>query len=274
MTVTHRTNKSTKPFILCADDYGLSQPINEAILGLVQLKRLDAVSCMVNVGHWNQDALLLKPYNGEVQIGLHLNLTEKKPLTSLPKSHFGSLKRLMILSHLHLLNKDAVEQELEAQLDCFMRVIGQEPDFIDGHQYIHQLPVIRQALLNMYQRRFKNKKPYIRVPVNSFYDTFKKSFKNPKQLIIALTGAFALRRLLNQYHIPYNIAFSGIYAFSTRKPFSTLFESFIKELGRRRGLIVCHPAKPSQQTLNPLDQARVREYLYLKDNLNHHRASS
>jgi predicted glycoside hydrolase/deacetylase ChbG (UPF0249 family) len=235
MTVKISDNQSMKPFILCADDYGLSQPINEAIIELIQLKRLDAVSCMVNMGHWDKDALLLKPYSHDVQIGLHFNLTEKKSLTPLPKSHFGSLKRLMICSHLHGLKQRLIEREFEAQLDRFMQVMGKAPDFIDSHQYIHQFPVIRQALVQVYQKKFKDKKPYIRVAVNSLCDAFKRSFKNPKQLIIALTGALSLKRVLNRFHIPYNNGFSGIYDFSTHKPFSTLFESFIKELNGRCG---------------------------------------
>ena len=252
-----------KKFILCADDYGLSQPINEAILELIQLKRLQAVSCMVTSSNWPQAAQLLKPFVGKVKIGLHLNLTEGAPLTNLPKFYFGSLIRLLFLSHLRLLQSKKIIKEFEAQLNRFTKVMGRVPDFIDGHQYIHQFPVIRRALLEVYKRALTNVRPYIRVPANSFRKVLFDAVKSPKQLLIALTGAFSLRRVLNKLHIPYNKSFSGIYDFSTDIPYAKLFDQFIEEIDEG-GLIVCHPSKPTDKATDKIYQARVREYQYLK----------
>jgi len=253
-----------KSFILCADDYGLSQPINEAILELIQLKKLQATSCIVNNPSFFDAVQLLKPYLSQAQIGFHFNLTEGVPLTHLPKHYFGSIKKLFLFSHLRLLNQKTIEQEFETQLDLFMDATGKAPDFIDGHEYIHQFPVIREAVLCVYQKKFKAVKPYIRVPANSFLSTVYKSFTHPKQLIVALTGAFSLRRRLKTLSIPYNTTFSGIYNFSTQEPYAELFPKFVNEI-EDNGLIVCHPAKPSKDTSNDLDGARVEEYLYLKE---------
>jgi len=251
-----------KSFILCADDYGLSQPINDAILELIQLKKLQATSCIVNSPHFSIAAKLLKPYLDKIQVGLHFNLTEGIPLTRLPKRHFGSLRSLFLFSHLHLLNQKALEQELEAQLNIFIQMMGRAPDFIDGHQYIHQFPVIREAVLCVYQRKFIDVKPYIRVPANSFVSTLGKSLTQPKALLIGLTGAFFLRHRLKALRIPYNTTFSGIYDFSTQKSYAELFPKFLSDV-KDNGLIVCHPAKPSDHTGHGINEARVKEYLYL-----------
>lgn len=252
-----------KSFILCADDYGLSQTINDAILELIQTKKLQATSCMVNSPHFLNAAELLRPHLNNIQVGLHFNLTEDTPLTPLPKYHFGSLKKLLFLSHLRLLNQKTLEKEFDAQLDRFIKTMGQAPDFIDGHQYVHQFPVIREAMLCVYQKKFSEVKPYIRVPANSFLSTLGKSFMYPKQLAVALTGAFSLRYRLKTLAVPYNTTFSGIYGFSTKKPYARLFPKFLKGI-KENGLIVCHPAKPSKNIANHLNGARVQEYLYLK----------
>jgi predicted glycoside hydrolase/deacetylase ChbG (UPF0249 family) len=253
-----------KPFILCADDYGLSQPINDAILELTQLEKLQAISCITNSNFFLSSAGLIKPYADKVQIGLHFNLTAFSPLTRLPCGHFGSLKTLLLRSHLHQLNQKALEEEFEAQLDVFIKMIGSPPAFIDGHQYIHQFPIIRNAVLSVYQRKFKNTKPYIRIPANSIISTLRQGLQQPKLLIIAFSGAFVLRRHLKKLGIPYNKSFSGIYDFSTKEPYAKLFSNFLKQIDDG-GLIVCHPATPSDYTDHGIHDARVREYVYLKN---------
>ena len=253
-----------KFFILCADDYGLNPSINDAILELIRLKKLQATSCLVNSPNFLHAAQLLRPHLDKAQVGLHFNLTEGMPLTNLPKHHFGSLKKIIILSHLHLLNQTAIAKEFEAQLDRFIQTIGKPPDFIDGHQYIHQFPIIRSAVFSIYKKKFKQIKPYIRVPANSLLSVLSKSFTQPKQLIIAFTGAFALRRRLKKLSIPYNKTFSGIYDFSTKQPYSVLFAKFLKEI-QENGLIVCHPAKPTNDIINDLNGARIKEYLFFKN---------
>jgi predicted glycoside hydrolase/deacetylase ChbG (UPF0249 family) len=252
-----------KPFILCADDYGLSQPINDAVLELIELGKLQATSCIVTSDYFPNAAESIKPFYDRVQVGLHLNLTEGVPLTSLPKGHFGPLSGLLFRSHLRCLNQKALENEFEAQLTTFIRHMGNGPDFIDGHQYIHQLPVIREAMLNVYQQKFKSIKPYIRVPANTIFTTLKQSFEQPKVLLVAFNGAFALRRRLKKLSIPSNTSFSGIYNFHTKTSYSALFAKFLTRIDDY-GLIVCHPAKPSRDATYKIDDARVKEYFYFK----------
>jgi chitin disaccharide deacetylase len=64
--------------ILCADDYGLSQDIDEAILDLCRAGKLTAVSCMAALQQFSPDSLSQLPHcERAVDIGLHLCLTHQ-----------------------------------------------------------------------------------------------------------------------------------------------------------------------------------------------------
>ena len=64
--------------ILCADDYGLREDIDEAILELCGLGKLTAVSCMVGLESCTAQSLgKLLRQESALDIGLHLCLTHE-----------------------------------------------------------------------------------------------------------------------------------------------------------------------------------------------------
>src|SRR5580693_851904 len=115
-----------KYIILCADDYGQTCAISQAIIDLLKSRRLTAISCMVTSSGWPLHAPWLIPYKNQVDIGLHFNLTEGK----------GPLSLLLLKSHLRQLHKHTIRAELNTQLDQFISAMGVLPDFIDGHQHV------------------------------------------------------------------------------------------------------------------------------------------
>ncbi|MDA8561990.1 ChbG/HpnK family deacetylase, partial [Gammaproteobacteria bacterium] len=143
-----------KRIILCADDYGQDPNVSKAIVDLLSHNRLSAVSCMTNSEFWQSYCNLLIPYKQKVDIGLHLNLTEGKYLT-LPGQNMNGLSNYLVKSHLRILNKNIIKNEFNAQIDTFENNIGCLPDFIDGHQHIHHLPIVRDAVFDIYQNRLK-----------------------------------------------------------------------------------------------------------------------
>lgn len=100
-----------------------------------------------------------------LELGLHLNLSE-----ALPGSRWHRpLNALLLGSHLGRLNAPAVRAALAAdiarQLDAYEQRFGAMPDFIDGHQHVHQLPVVRELLLDEVQRRWpagSPRRPWLR----------------------------------------------------------------------------------------------------------------
>src|SRR5437764_108899 len=116
--------------ILCADDYGQNTAISQAIIDLLKKNRLSAVSCITNSYYWHSHAKWLKPFAGQVDIGLHFNLTEGKPLTKSFGTDCLPLSKLISKAYLRRLNPTIIQSELNAQLDVFIAEIGHNPDFL------------------------------------------------------------------------------------------------------------------------------------------------
>lgn len=257
----------TKGIVLCADDYGQDSSISEAIIALIQKERLSATSCLVNSIHWPTHASWLKPFRHRIDIGLHFNLTEGKALSQEFIDRYGSdlfsLKSLMVRSVLlRRLKVAVIAAELNAQLDQFLAIMGELPDFIDGHQHVHQFPIVREALLKIYQTRLLTKMPYIRS-----LETHGKNFHlfhHFKNVMIRFSGMTQLKKLLQQYNIPHNATFSGIYPFSTQINYREHFMRCLSEV-KDGGLIMCHPGGVGveSRTVDRIHAARQMEYGYL-----------
>lgn len=214
-----------KNFILCADDFGETQDICDGILELAAKQRLSAVSCMSNMPYWHENSAKLIEYKDHIAIGLHFNLP-------------GKILPWLIKSHLGLLNKAKIKQELINQIELFRQATGFLPDFIDGHQHVHQLPIIRQILLEVYTSYYPQKSAFIRNTVG--YSS------SLKAKIIQHTGGVGLKKLLHKLEIPHNTNFSGIYNFSDSKDYHHYFPTFLTETDNN-GLIMCHPGRHKRQ---------------------------
>lgn len=244
---------------LCADDFGYSDAVSQGIISLSEQQRLSATSCLTNFTNWAHAATKLNPLAGHIDIGLHLNFTEGKALNSSSQSLFSSLNPLIIRSHLRLLNRKKIKQEINAQLDQFEQCLGRSPDFIDGHQHIHQLPLIREELLAIYQERFPDKAIMIRVASNPLIASIKQSAYCLKTLIITLTGALQLKKRLEQLNIPHNTSFAGIYDLKPSNNYAKHFERFVSEVNTG-GLIMCHPADGSDTKDDVIAKTRQQEF--------------
>lgn len=258
MKVT-RTNP-VKRIILCADDYGQNTAISQAIIELINKKRLSATSCLATFLDWEEHAEWLRTLERPVDIGLHFNLTEGKPLLpefkEVYQDDFFSLPKLMLLAFSKRLHPRVIELEFYMQLERFISSLGRIPDFIDGHQHIHQFPIVRDAILRVYEKHLRKYGTYIR----SVYK--KTSFINFKEKIIQLSGARKFRKQLIKRQIPRNTSFSGIYNFKNAKNYSKLFPQYLKE-SLDGGLIMCHPGLGSDDKTDAISEARCKEYLYL-----------
>ena len=137
---------------LCADDFGLAPAISSGIARLAREQRLTEVSCITNSPHWTDDSALLRDLPASVNIGLHLNLTEGRPLSPQLARHWPQLPglpRLIAQAHLRGLPKSALRSELHAQIAAFIDTVGAVPTFIDGHQHVHHLPGVRDIVLDL-----------------------------------------------------------------------------------------------------------------------------
>jgi predicted glycoside hydrolase/deacetylase ChbG (UPF0249 family) len=254
-----------KSIILCADDYGQNPAISQAIIDLISKNRLSATSCMTNSEYWLSQAKWLESYKNQTDIGLHINLTEGKPLSSRFNKIYGpkmpSLSKLLVKAYFRRLDKLAITDEVNAQLDQFIMGMNQLPTFLDGHQHVHQFPIIRDVMLEIYEKRLRKHFTYIRSTFDSHVGFRYRENAYIKKLIIQLTGAGTLRSQLIGKKIPHNSSFSGIYHFANRENFSEKFTQFLREVGNN-GLIMCHPGLQLSGDADSIYLSRPYEYEY------------
>ena len=270
-----------RPLMLCADDFGLSSGIDQAIAGLVRTGRLGAFSCLSNGPAWGDDAALAVALRGQAQLGLHFNLTEGRPLSeALSKvwPRLPSLSRLLAQAHLRALPMAAIADELAAQWRAFVQATGAPPDFIDGHQHVHHLPGVRQALLRWLQAQPQP------TPVRSTARLGQPSF-GIKRWVIERSGGRALALALaapgGPHRLLSNSLLLGMYDF--KADYRPLMQGWLAQVPAEGALLFCHPGGPSSQgdaalssqgdvglssqgdaaLFDPIAEARVRELAYL-----------
>jgi chitin disaccharide deacetylase len=234
---------------LCADDFGLAVPISRGILRLAARGRLSDVSCIVNAPDWPGRAHELAA--APVRLGLHLNLTEGRPLSATLAAVWPtlpSLPRLIVLAHLRRLPLAALRDELDAQLAAFIAGCGRAPAHLDGHQHVHHLPGVRELL---------PVDPAL--PVRHTGCVRGPGFAT-KRLLIEATGGRALGRRLQAQGNARNTQLFGVYDF-VQTDYRGLFRRWLTALPQRGALIFCHPGEPGSG--DAIAAARARELAYL-----------
>ncbi len=238
------------PIALCSDDYAQNPGIDAGILGLLALGRLTAVSCFSTSPHWQSiSAPALRAYREQADIGLHFNLTEGFGVAA------PSLNSVILSSLLRSMNLQKVEQELERQLDAFEDGFGQVPDFIDGHQHVHQFAGVRKILLQVIKRRYAHHPIWIRntVPANSAW--------GGKSQILKYLGGQSLAKDLQVAGIVSNKGFAGVYGFD-QADYAACFKVWL-DAAQAGMLIMCHPATEAYPD-DEIAQQRVVEYRFFQ----------
>lgn len=244
-----------KRIILCADDFGMHPDISDAIVTLAEHNRLSATSCLVTSPHWLEDQNKLLPLKNRIDIGLHLNFTEGAGLSSHFQSGLPGLKQMLWRSHCSLLPARQIEDEIRAQIDFFCETFGSSPVFIDGHQHIHHLPGVREALLAIL-----NEKELNHIWFRSVTPMINRT-SLLKGKIIEHSGAVKFKHQLEHSGFKFNSAFAGVYSLSENESFSSLMEFWLEKLPDY-GLIMCHPGLSSPSDIDHLP-ARIKEYDFL-----------
>ncbi len=222
---------------VCADDFGLTPGISAGIARLALAGRLAAISCLTNGRDWPVSAPLLNRLPATVDVGLHLNFTEGRPLSPrLAKiwPEFPSLPMLIARAHLGALPRGALRNEVHAQLAAFNRVRDRPPAFIDGHQHVHHLPVLRGIILDMVEHV---------QPMPALRNTGRVLGPGAglKRWLIEHTGGRALAAEMAQRQLAHNPALLGAYDF-VATDYRALMQGWLAALPAEGGLLFCHPA--------------------------------
>ena len=257
---------------LCADDYGLSADINDAILTLVRTGRLNAVSCMA-IGSVFDDAPLLAavteaPFT--VQVGLHLTLTEYTPLAAMPRlakeGRFPSVGSLLAKSHLRQTDRAELREELARQFDAFERTFGRKPDFVDGHQHVHIFPGIREDVAELAAARMGTKETgsgWVRCCAAPMSDLI--ALRNPRAVLLNAMSRRQRPHLLRA-GLHSNQRFYGVNTFDRHHSYRTLMQAWLKLAAKESSstLIMCHPGLGGENPEDPIAARRADEFSYLQ----------
>ena len=242
-----------RPLVLCADDFALSENVSRAIASLAAQGRLSATSAMVLSPRWREDAALLQPLRGQIDVGLHLDWTSAFAVAA---GHGQPLPALMLRAALGGLRADAVRTVVERQLDAFEAHWQAPPDHIDGHQHVQQFRGIREALVEAVQRRYPAQRPWLRV---SLAPPGQRDFK---ARTIAAWGARALVRQAERARVPHAALMSCIYDFSgDSAAYAQHMQRWLRDAPAGT-VLMCHPAERADAD-DPIGAARAREGAYL-----------
>ena len=247
--------------VVCADDYAISAPVCDAINELAKHNRISATSVMTLSDIWPQQSVNLKPFKGAIDVGLHLDWTSD---FAIHHGHGKKLNRLMLDSFFTQKSSITLKNIIHLQLDLFEKYWGEAPNFIDGHQHIHQFNGIREALIDVIKERYigfnlASKVPYLRVSQTI------KSQNNIKAKIIAFMGAKNLIQMANQEGIPFMTYLTGIYDLKVGSiTYSDRMKKWLEQLPRETAcILMCHPSTHFEAN-DLISEARVQEYQYLK----------
>lgn len=249
------TGTDPTALFICADDYGLHPSVDQAVQALAAAGRLSGTSCMSTAPGWPRAARALLPLRPRLSLGLHFNLTE---------SHGGArpartLRQVLLRSALHAHDPAALHQAWHRQLDAFEAAIGAPPDYVDGHQHVHQFPQIRDALTDVLAARYGSAAPpWVRSTIPPPGQRL-----NHKALLIALLGGWRARRLWQRAGLRMNRRFAGVYGFDTQDPaaYAQHMQRWLRSATDGL-LLMCHPAAGNVPQ-DPISRQRQLEYAVL-----------
>lgn len=160
--------------IFNADDFGISQGVNEAIFKAHTQGVLNSTSIMITLKYVPQ-ALEMAKQMPDLNIGLHANLTNENSVLKqdeIPllvdengkfKHGFVNLACLSLLHPKELKNqaKKEIKAQIEKAISCGIKLTH-----LDSHRHIHMIPAIFKACMelakeyNIPRLRFVNENPF------------------------------------------------------------------------------------------------------------------
>jgi chitin disaccharide deacetylase len=258
-----------KRFWLCADDYGISPAVNRAIRDLIARRRINATSVMVGAPSFDaQEARALAAVAAEnagtrAAVGLHFTLTAPfRPLGAYrpiaADGAFLSLRQMLGRGLARALDGRAAAAEAGRQIEAFHRAFGRPPDFVDGHQHVHLLPQVGDALLAV----MKERTPAAWVRQCGRTSPLLKRRGHAKAHLLDVLSR-RMRRRCAILSVATNPGFAGAYNFGRSTAYDAVFASFLDGLPEG-GVVMCHPGfvDAELQRLDHLTSMREQEYAF------------
>lgn len=260
--------------IVCADDFGLADDINEAVLDLARRGRLSAVSCMVALEQFRRaDLLELTSVKPALDLGLHVILTDIHPLRPVADrtgllqrgGTFHSFGGLLRRSLLRQVNPEAVAYEVKAQYTRFLEMAGQPPDFVDGHLHVHQFPCVRKGVIRFLEQTDAEGRPYVRNNAMPVAKILNQRVSVLKCFAVSRFGA-AFQRAARGAGLRTNRGFAGVYDYRSHAAYPEYLSRFVACMEDERGILMAHPG--SREPWRRAEFETLRDTVLLAGRLN------
>lgn len=245
--------------MITADDFGFSTERNDGVMEAFNNGAVKSASLLLNCTGTTNGVECAK--NTGLTLGLHLNLTEGKPVEqtvyktlTTPEGIFHGMLGTRSALEKGEIDISEIEIEIDRQLKRFEELVGKKPVYVDGHQHIHLHPVVAPIFAKALNR---NGIFITRLPMEVNLDLKTWLQQDPKLLgclhIFVKEARWAIP-VLQENHIRASTCFTGL---STMGAFMTVerlqanileaFESVEKD--QAHGTVTCelmtHPGHPT-----------------------------
>ena len=206
-----------KNFILNADDFGMSEAFNKAVLEGNTQGILTSASICANGEAFESAINEILPQCPTLSLGVHLNIIEGKSLTECPllTDKNGQFNNGYISMILKSFNKDFIEQvekEFRAQIEKVLSVA--HVDHIDSHVHTHAIPNIFKLTAKLAKEynipyiRTQFEKPYITPILEKHLN--KKYPPNILKIILLNTFTLLNKPVAKRYNLKFNDYLIGV----------------------------------------------------------------
>ena len=146
-----RQQQNGQPPLLHADDLGLAEGVDAAIIDLAQSGRLQGASLLVNGPSAANAVEAWRDLADPPPLTLHLCLTEGHRLANSPDlpSGFGSLLLASLLPWQRRRIAPQLRTVLQQQISRYRQLTGLSHIRLDGHQHIHLVPLVLDVVLDL-----------------------------------------------------------------------------------------------------------------------------
>ncbi|MEG0276376.1 MAG: ChbG/HpnK family deacetylase [Coprobacillus sp.] len=147
-----------KQLLIRGDDLGYSEAVTLGMISAYEKGLVNSMALMVNMPYASEAVLLAKKHKG-LCLGLHVNVTNGKALA--PKELIPTLiddngvfissriRRQQIADGVPLFNTDEAYIEAKYQLDKYIEMVGEMPEYIDFH--VLEVPELIDAVVRVYK---------------------------------------------------------------------------------------------------------------------------
>jgi len=254
-----------KNLIVNADEFGLTKAVSKGILEAFYNGIVTNTTMMVNMPS-SEHAFQLIKKNADLKVGVHLNITDGRPVL-FPnkiktlvdkKGFFLDLRTLLIRIISKKINYGEVENEFRAQVKKALDQ-GIKITHLDGHRHIHMYPPILKRAIRVAQEVGVNKMRYSYEPFSLYLIDNLFSFSFIKKGIVSFYSLLC-KNLLIEDKIAFNEYFLGMSQLGAQNSDMT-FKKILHLVKHGNTELICHPAYIDEELkrINPYVYPRLKE---------------